>query len=231
MLHGIGASLARRLGPERLDVHRIPPPSRWPARGSAGRPPTSSWSAPVALPWTSSHACCSPAARIVALRHRRRMERARSTGGRHRMSAASAARASSFSERLGAPRTSASPSATAQTFDASAPTRCTRLAIEVALRTAARARARAAPTTPTRTDGQLTKRHVRAIPLASSRARAGPTGALLWDVGAGTALSMRGIEYGCGRERRPPARSVSNLTPRAPTGSSATPVALGVPDR
>ena len=42
MLHGVGATLARRLGPGRLQITRIPRRSRSRARGWAGRRPRSS---------------------------------------------------------------------------------------------------------------------------------------------------------------------------------------------
>ena len=67
------------------------------------------------------------------------------------------------------------------------------------------------------TDGQLTKRHVRAITLA---ALAPAPGALLWDVGAGS--GSIGIEW-LRAERDRPRDRASSPTPRAPTGSSATP--------
>ena len=67
------------------------------------------------------------------------------------------------------------------------------------------------------TDGQLTKRHVRAITLA---ALAPAPGALLWDVGAGSGSIA--IEW-LRAERTARAIGDRDPTPRAPSGSSATP--------
>ena len=75
------------------------------------------------------------------------------------------------------------------------------------------------------TDGQLTKRHVRAITLA---ALAPAPGALLWDVGAGSGSIA--IEW-LRAERTARAIGVERRRRRAPTGSSATPSPSGVPDR
>ena len=67
------------------------------------------------------------------------------------------------------------------------------------------------------TDGQLTKRHVRALTLA---ALAPAPGALLWDVGAGSGSIA--IEW-LRAERTARAIGDRSPTPSAPSASSATP--------
>ena len=190
---------------------RIPPPSRWPARGSAGPPPTSSSSAPSRARRTSSPACSSPAAGSSPTSPART--------GRARSRASSRERGFGGSrlvvlEQLGAPAERVT-EATAESFDAPAdPLHA--VAIEVG-DGPLRALVPGLPDDAYETDGQLTKRHVRAITLA---ALAPAPGALLWDVGAGSGSIAHRMAAG---RARPPARSPSSPTPRAPTGSSATP--------
>lgn len=180
MLHGIGASLARRLGPERLEVH--PHPSAfalacarlgWPAAevelvSAVGRSP-----ATVAR-------VLQPGRRVVAY--------VAGTDGARSLARVVADRGHGPSrfvvlERLGA-RDERITESTADGFDDDAdPLHA--VAIEV----------RAAPSAPLlplvpglpddafETDGQLTKRHVRSITLAALAPR---PHALLWDVGAGS---------------------------------------------
>jgi precorrin-6B C5,15-methyltransferase / cobalt-precorrin-6B C5,C15-methyltransferase len=177
MLHGIGASLSRRLGPDRLDVH--PHPSAfalacarlgWPAAdvelvSAVGR-------APEAIARV-----LQPGRRIVAY--------VTGEDGARRLASVVTDRgfgASRFVvlERLGGSDERVT-DATARTFAAPAdPLHA--VAIEVA-DGPLRPLVPGLPDDAYETDGQLTKRHVRAATLA---ALAPLPGALLWDVGAGS---------------------------------------------
>ena len=177
MLHGIGASLARRLGPERLEVHSHPSAFAlacarlgWPAAevelvSAVARPPDV-----IAR-------VLQPGRRIVA--YVTGEDGARTLAGVLTDRGFGASRFVVL-ERLGA-RDERVTEATAQAFDAPADA-LHAVAIEVA----------DGPLLPLvpglpddayETDGQLTKRHVRACTLA---ALAPLPHALLWDVGAGS---------------------------------------------
>ena len=211
MLHGIGASLARRLGPERLDVH--PHPSAFAlACARLGWPAADvELVSAVARPADVVARVLQPGRRIVAYvtgadgaRTLARVVTERGFGGSRLV----------VLEQLGAPGERVT-EATAQT-------------LRRARRPAPRGGDRGRATDPLRalvpglpddayeTDGQLTKRHVRAITLA---ALAPAPGALLWDVGAGS--GSIGDRMAAGRAHRARDRR-SSPTPRAPTGSSAT---------
>ena len=118
---------------------------------------------------------------------------ARTARARSRASSPSAASAASrlvVLEQLGAPGERVT-EATAQTLRRAAPTRCTRWRSSAGdPGTPLRALVPGLPDDAYETDGQLTKRHVRAITLA---ALAPAPGALLWDVGAGS--GSIGIEW------------------------------------
>jgi len=177
MLHGIGASLARRLGPERLDVH--PHPSAFAlACARLGWPAADvELVSAVARPADVVARVLQPGRRIVVYvtgadgaRTLARVVTERGFGGSRLV----------VLERLGAPGERVT-EATAQTFDAPAdPLHA--VAIEVG-DGPLRPLVPGLPDDAYETDGQLTKRHVRAITLA---ALAPAPGALLWDVGAGS---------------------------------------------
>jgi len=71
-------------------------------------------------------------------------------------------------------------------------------------------------------DGQITKREIRAVTVA---ALAPEPGLLLWDIGAGRAVSA---SSGCGRTR-PAAPSPSSRARTGPSGSPATPTGWACP--
>jgi precorrin-6B C5,15-methyltransferase / cobalt-precorrin-6B C5,C15-methyltransferase len=221
MLHGIGASLARRVGPGRLDVH--PHPSAfalacarlgWPAAevelvSAVGRSP-----AVVAR-------LLQPGRRLVAY--------VTGAGGARSLARFVAGRGHGPSrfvvlERLGAADERMTDS-TAEAFDADAdPLHA--VAIEV----------RATPGTPLLplvpglpddaydTDGQLTKRHIRAATLA---ALAPAPYAHLWDVGAGSGSIA--IEW----LRAEPTARATAIEPNAGRAGriAVNAETLGVPDR
>jgi precorrin-6Y C5,15-methyltransferase (decarboxylating) len=218
MLHGIGASLARRLGPDRLDVH--PHASAfalacarlgWPAAdvelvSAVGR-------APEAIARV-----LQPGRRIVAY--------VTGEDGARELASVVADRgfgASRFVvlERLGGSDERLT-DATAQTFAAAAdPLHA--VAVEVA-DGPLRPLVPGLPDDAYETDGQLTKRHVRAATLA---ALAPLPGALLWDVGAGS--GSIGIEW-LRSERSARAIAIEADTARAER-IERNALALGVPDR
>jgi precorrin-6Y C5,15-methyltransferase (decarboxylating) len=218
MLHGIGASLARRLGPERLDVH--PHPSAFAlACARLGWPAADvELVSAVARPVDVIARVLQPGRRIVAY----------VTGADGARTLAGAVTERGFGgsrlvvlERLGAPDERVT-EATAQTFDALAdPLHA--VAIEVACGPL-RALVPGLPDDAYETDGQLTKRHVRAITLA---ALAPAPGALLWDVGAGS--GSIGIEW-LRAERTARAIGIEPDTARADRVERNA-LALGVPDR
>jgi precorrin-6Y C5,15-methyltransferase (decarboxylating) len=218
MLHGIGASLARRLGPERLDVH--PHPSAFAlACARLGWPAADvELVSAVARPADIVARVLQPGRRIVAYvtgadgaRTLARVVTERGFGGSRLV----------VLERLGAPGERLT-EATAQTFDAPAdPLHA--VAIEVG-DGPLRALVPGLPDDAYETDGQLTKRQVRAITLA---ALAPAPGALLWDVGAGS--GSIGVEW-LRAERTARAIGVEPDAARADR-IERNALALGVPDR
>lgn len=221
MLHGIGATLARRCEPGRLVVH--PHPSAfsltcarlgWPA-------------ADVAL---VSAVARDPDVVARVLQPRRRIV-AYSTGTDGARDIARVVRERGFGsspltllERLGAADERVSTS-TADAFDAAAdPLHA--VAIECIAGAGSRPLALipGLPDDAYDTDGQLTKRHVRAITLAGLA----PTpAALLWDVGAGS--GSIGIEW----LRAEGTTTAIAIEPRADRADriDANARSLGVPDR
>ncbi|MDX6720426.1 MAG: precorrin-6B C5,15-methyltransferase / cobalt-precorrin-6B C5,C15-methyltransferase [Solirubrobacteraceae bacterium] len=221
MLHGIGATLARRLGPRRLDVH--PHPSAfalacarlaWPAAevelvSAVARPPET-----VAR-------VLAPGRRVVVF----------ATGESGAAAVARVLCARGFGpsrlvvlEQLGG-RAERVVDATAETWGDAPADPLHAIAIEC----------RAEPGTPPlpRTpglpdgayggDGQLTKRHVRAITLASL---APLPGQLLWDVGA--ASGSIGIEW---LRAEPSARAIAiEARPDRAERAAANALRLGVPE-
>ena len=177
MLHGIGASLARRLGPERLDVH--PHPSAFAlACARLG------W--PAADVEVVSAVARAPDVIARVLQPGRRLV-AYVTGHDGAQTLAQVVTDRGFGvsrfvvlERLGASDERVT-EATAQAFDAPADALHT-IAVEVA-DGPVRPLVPGLPDDAYETDGQLTKRHVRAATVA---ALAPLPGALLWDVGAGS---------------------------------------------
>jgi precorrin-6Y C5,15-methyltransferase (decarboxylating) len=177
MLHGIGASLARRLGPERLDVHLHPSAFAlacarlgWPAADVE-------LVSAVARPPDVIARVLQPGRRVVAY--------VTGDDGARTLARVVADRgfgASRFVvlERLGASDERVTET-TAQAFDAAADA-LHAVAIEVA-DGPLRPLVPGLPDDAYATDGQLTKRHVRTATLA---ALAPLPGALLWDVGAGS---------------------------------------------
>ena len=218
MLHGIGASLARRLGPERLDVH--PHPSAFAlACARLGWPAADvELVSAVARPADVVARVLQPGRRVVAYvtgadgaRTLARVVSERGFGGSRLV----------VLEQLGAPGERIT-EATAQTFDAPAdPLHA--VAIEVG-DGPLRALVPGLPDDAYETDGQLTKRHVRAITLA---ALAPAPGALLWDVGAGS--GSIGIEW-LRAERTARAIGIEPDAARAER-IERNALALGVPDR
>jgi precorrin-6Y C5,15-methyltransferase (decarboxylating) len=177
MLHGIGASLARRLGPDRLDVH--PHPSAFAlACARLGWPAADvELVSAVARPPDVIARVLQPGRRVVAY----------VTGDDGAQALAQVVTDRGFGasrfvvlERLGAADERVTDT-TAQAFDAAADA-LHAVAIEVA-DGALRPLVPGLPDDAYDTDGQLTKRHVRAATLA---ALAPLPGALLWDVGAGS---------------------------------------------
>lgn len=218
MLHGIGASLARRLGPERLDVH--PHPSAFAlACARLGWP-----AADVELVSAVARApdviarVLQPGRRVVAY----------VTGDRGAQTLAQVVTDRGFGasrfvvlERLGASDERAT-EATAQTFDAPADA-LHAIAVEVA-DGPVRPIVAGLPDDAYETDGQLTKRHVRAATLA---ALAPLPGALLWDVGAGSGSIA--IEW-LRAERTARAIAIEPVEARADR-IDRNALSLGVPDR
>jgi precorrin-6B C5,15-methyltransferase / cobalt-precorrin-6B C5,C15-methyltransferase len=218
MLHGIGASLARRLGPERLDVH--PHPSAFAlACARLGWPAADvELVSAVARPADVVARVLQPGRRIVAYvtgadgaRALARVVTERGFGGSRLV----------VLERLGGPGERVT-EAIAQAFDAPAdPLHA--VAIEVG-DGPLRALVPGLPDDAYETDGQLTKRQVRAITLA---ALAPAPGALLWDVGAGS--GSIGVEW-LRAERTARAIGVESDAARADR-IERNALALGVPDR
>jgi precorrin-6Y C5,15-methyltransferase (decarboxylating) len=221
MLHGIGATLARRCEPGRLVVH--PHPSAfslacarlgWPAADVA-------LVSAVARDPDVVARLLQPGRRIVAY----------STGAHGARDIARVVRERGFGtspltllERLGAPgeRVSAS---TADSFDAEAdPLHAVAIDCVAAAGSRPLALVPGLPDDAYDSDGQLTKRHVRAITLAGLA----PTPhALLWDVGAGS--GSIGIEW-LRAEATTTAIAVEPRDDRADR-IQVNARALGVPDR
>jgi precorrin-6Y C5,15-methyltransferase (decarboxylating) len=218
MLHGIGASLARRLGPERLDVH--PHPSAFAlACARLGWPAADvELVSAVARPADVVARVLQPGRRIVAY----------VTGADGASTLARVVTERGFGgsrlvvlERLGAAGERVT-EATAQSFDAPAdPLHA--VAIEVG-DGPLRALVPGLPDDAYETDGQLTKRQVRAITLA---ALAPAPGALLWDVGAGS--GSIGVEW-LRAERTARAIGIEPDAARADR-IERNALVLGVPDR
>lgn len=181
MLHGIGATLARRLGPEHLDVH--PHPSAfalacarlgWPAADVA-------LVSAVARPPEAVASLLQPGRRIVVY----------ATGEDGAAQVAHVLRERGFGpssfavlEQLGGPAEQRHDS-TADAWGERTADPLHAIAIECrpAPGTPLLPRTPGLPDDAYDSDGQLTKRHVRAITLA---ALAPAPGQLLWDVGAGS---------------------------------------------
>jgi precorrin-6B C5,15-methyltransferase / cobalt-precorrin-6B C5,C15-methyltransferase len=221
MLHGIGASLARRVGPERLEVH--PHPSAfalacarlgWPAGdvelvSAVGR----SQAVVVRL--------LQPGRRVVAY--------VTGTDGARSLARLVAARGHGPSrfvvlERLGAADERVVES-TAEAFDADAdPLHAVALEVRPAAGTPLHPLVPGLPDDAYETDGQLTKRHVRAATVA---ALAPAPHAHLWDVGAGSGSIA--IEW-LRAERIAQATAIESHAERA-ARIERNAAALGVPDR
>ena len=218
MLHGIGASLARRLGPERLDVH--PHPSAFAlACARLGWPAADvELVSAVARPPAVMARVLQPGRRIVAY--------ATGADGARTLARVVSDRgfgASRFVvlEGLGGSDERVTET-TAQTFDASADA-LHAVAIEVA-DGPVHPLVPGLPDDAYETDGQLTKRHVRAATLA---ALAPLPGALLWDVGAGSGSVA--IEW-LRADRTTRAIAIERQEPRADR-IERNALLLGVPDR
>jgi precorrin-6Y C5,15-methyltransferase (decarboxylating) len=218
MLHGIGASLARRLEPGRLDVH--PHPSAFAiACARLGWPAADvELVSAVARPPDVVARLLQPGRRIVAYvtgedgaRTLARVVTDRGFG------------ASRFVvlERLGAADERAT-EATARTFDARAdPLHAVAIEVEGG---PLHPLVAGLPDDAYETDGQLTKRHVRAATLA---ALAPLPGALLWDVGAGSGSIA--IEW---LRAEPTARAIAIEPDEARADRiERNALKLGVPDR
>jgi precorrin-6Y C5,15-methyltransferase (decarboxylating) len=221
MLHGIGATLARRLGPERLDIY--PHPSAfalacarlgWPAAevtlvSTVARPPEI-----VARE-------VAPGRRIVVY----------ATGEDGAASVARVLRARGFGssrfavlEQLGGTKERIV-DATADAWGARWADPLHTIAIECRASSATPLlpRTPGLPDTAFAGDGQLTKRHVRAITLAALQPSPGQ---LLWDVGA--ASGSIGIEW---LRAEPSARAIAiEARKDRARQAAANALQLGVPD-
>ena len=221
MLHGIGASLARRVGPEHLEVH--PHPSAFAlACARLGWP-----AAEVDL---VSAVGRSPAVVARLLQPGRRMV-AYVTGadGARSLARLLVDRGHGPSrlvvlERLGAADERAVES-TAATFDADAdPLHAVAIEVRPAAGTPLHPLVPGLPDDAYENDGQLTKRHVRAATLA---ALAPAPHAHLWDVGAGSgSISIEWLRA----ERSARATAIESRAERA-ARIERNATALGVPDR
>jgi precorrin-6Y C5,15-methyltransferase (decarboxylating) len=221
MLHGIGATLARRLGPSRLDVH--PHPSAFAlACARLGWP-----SADVELVSTVARApetvarALAPGRRVVVY----------ATGEDGAAKVARTLRARGYGpsrfvvlERLGAPDERIV-DATADAWGGrwADPLHAIAIACRAAPGTRLLQRSPGLPDEAYDGDGQLTKRHVRAITLAALQPLPGQ---LLWDVGA--ASGSIAIEW---LRAEPSARAIA-FEPRKDRAQQAraNALALGVPE-
>lgn len=221
MLHGIGATLARRLGPRRLDVH--PHPSAfalacarlgWPAAD------VELVSAVARAPETVARVL-APGRRVVVY--------ATGEDGAAALSRVLCERGFGPSrlvvlEQLGGPGERIV-DATAQTWGDAPADPLHAIAIECRAEpgTPLLARTPGLPDGAYAGDGQLTKRHVRAITLASL---APMPGQLLWDVGA--ASGSIGIEW---LRAEPSARAIAvEARPERAEQAVANALRLGVPE-
>jgi len=221
MLHGIGASLARRVGPERLAVH--PHPSAfalacarlgWPAADVALVSAVGRSQAVVAR-------LLQPGRRVVA--YVTGADGARSLAGLVADRGYGPSRLVVL-ERLGAADERVVES-TAATFDAEAdPLHAVAIEVRPAAGTPLHPLVPGLPDDAYETDGQLTKRHVRAATLA---ALAPAPHAHLWDVGAGSGSIA--IEW-LRAERTARATAIEPQAERA-ARIARNAEALGVPDR
>ncbi len=214
MLHGIGATLARRLGPERLDVH--PHPSAFAlACARLGWPAADvELVSAVARPPEVVARVLQPGRRIVA--YVTGADGAAHARARAHASAASAPARFVVLEQLGGPRERVTDT-TAASCDALAPTRSTRSRSRSAT---APLRARARPGLPDDaydTDGQLTKRHVRAITLAALAPAPGRAA-----VGRRRRQRLDRRSSGCAPSATARAIAIETRDDRARAGSSAT---------
>ena len=221
MLHGIGASLTRRVGPERLAVH--PHPSAlalacarlgWPAADVALVSAVGRSQAVVAR-------LLQPGRRVVA--YVTGADGARSLAGLVTDRGHGPSRLVVL-ERLGAADERVVES-TAATFDAEAdPLHAVAIEVRPAAGTPLHPLVPGLPDDAYETDGQLTKRHVRAATLA---ALAPAPHAHLWDVGAGSGSIA--IEW-LRAERTARATAIEPQAERA-ARIARNAEALGVPDR
>jgi len=221
MLHGIGASLTRRVGPERLAVH--PHPSAlalacarlgWPAADVALVSAVGRSQAVVAR-------LLQPGRRVVA--YVTGADGARSLAGLVTDRGYGPSRLVVL-ERLGAADERVVES-TAATFDAEAdPLHAVAIEVRPAAGTPLHPLVPGLPDDAYETDGQLTKRHVRAATLA---ALAPAPHAHLWDVGAGSGSIA--IEW-LRAERTARATAIEPQAERA-ARIARNAEALGVPDR
>jgi precorrin-6Y C5,15-methyltransferase (decarboxylating) len=219
MLHGIGATLARRLGPERLTVH--PQPSAFAlACARLGWPAAEvELVSAVARPPEVVARALAPGRRLVAY----------VTGADGAAQVARVLRERGYGpsrlvvlERLGAPEERITES-TADAFDAGAdPLHAVAIDCRASPDTQPLARIPGLPDDAYEHDGQLTKRHVRALTLA---ALVPLPGHLLWDVGAGAGSIA--IEW-LRAERSARAVAIERAPERA-ARAAANALRLGVP--
>lgn len=221
MLHGIGATLARRVDPQRLEV--LPHPSAFAlACAQLGWPAADvELVSAVARPAAVVARALQPGRRLVVY--------ATGTEGAATVAAAVAERGFGPSrfvvlERLGGPDERVTESTAAEWGDQLADT-LHAVAIDCTPEPGALLlpRVPGLPDEAFASDGQLTKRHVRATTLA---ALAPTPGALLWDVGAGS--GSIGIEW-LRAERTARAVAVEARDDRAER-IAANALALGVPE-
>jgi precorrin-6Y C5,15-methyltransferase (decarboxylating) len=220
MLHGIGATLARRLGPERIAVH--PQPSAFAlACARLGWPAAEvELVSAVARPPEVVARALAPGRRIVAY----------VTGADGAAQVARVLRERGYGpsrlvvlERLGAPEERIAES-TADAYDAAAdPLHAVAIECRPAAGTAPLPRIPGLPDDAYEHDGQLSKRHVRALTVA---ALVPLPGQLLWDVGAGAGSVA--IEW---LRAEPSARAIA-VEQRAERAAraAANALRLGVPE-
>jgi precorrin-6Y C5,15-methyltransferase (decarboxylating) len=221
MLHGIGASLARRVGPERLEVH--PHPSAFALACARLGWPVAEVELVSAVGRSQAVVArlLQPGRRVVA--YVTRADGARSLA-RLLVDRGHGPSRLVVLERLGAADERAVDS-TAETFDADAdPLHAVAIEVRPAAGTPLHPLVPGLPDDAYETDGQLTKRHVRAATLASL----GPAPhAHLWDIGAGSgSISIEWLRA----ERSASATAIESHAERA-ARIERNATALGVPDR